>query len=55
MKRALTLAFVPLIISCQMKGGNAEREPLKVERDFATAVLSNPRNRQISYWRLGDC
>jgi len=41
MKRALTLAFVPLIISCQMKSSGPEQDLLKVERDFAAAVLSN--------------
>ena len=41
MKRTLTLVFVALMISFQMKSGNAEQELLKVERDFAAAVLSN--------------
>jgi len=41
MKRALTLTFVPLIISCQMKSSGPEQDLLKVERDFAAAVLSN--------------
>jgi len=41
MNRALTLAIVPLIISCQMKSDSAEQELLKVERDFSAAVLSN--------------
>jgi len=41
MKRALTLVFVPLIISCQMKSSGPEQGLLKVERDFAAAVLSN--------------
>jgi len=41
MKRALTLVFVPLIISCQMKSSGPEQDLLKVERDFAAAVLSN--------------
>ena len=41
MKAALILAMLALTASCQTKDNHAEQELLKVERDFAAAVLSN--------------
>jgi ketosteroid isomerase-like protein len=41
MKRALTLLAATLTMSCQMKSNHAQEELLKVEKDFAKAVLSN--------------
>jgi len=41
MKRALTVLLLWLTLSCQTKSNHAREELLKVERDFAAAVLSN--------------
>ena len=41
MKRCLALAICALTIACQTRSKHTEEELLKVERDFATAVLSN--------------
>ena len=41
MSRFLMLVAVALTVSCQRKDNHAEEELLKVERDFAAAVLNN--------------
>jgi ketosteroid isomerase-like protein len=41
MKRALTVLLLSLTLSCQTRTNHAREELLKVERDFAAAVLSN--------------
>ncbi len=41
MSRFLMLVTVALTASCQMRNDHAEEELLKVEKDFAAAVLSN--------------
>jgi ketosteroid isomerase-like protein len=41
MKRALVLLTLSVAVSCQTRNNHAEQELLKVERDFAAAVLSN--------------
>ncbi len=41
MRRMIALAVCALALACQNKSNHAEEELLKVERDFATAVLSN--------------
>ena len=41
MNRFIMLVGVALTASCQMRNNHAEEELLKVERDFAAAVLSN--------------
>ena len=41
MKRALTVLLLSLTLSCQTRSNHAREELLKVERDFAAAVLSN--------------
>lgn len=41
MKRTITLLMFALTISCQMKRTGARQELLKVEKDFANAVVSN--------------
>ena len=41
MKRALTVLLLSLTLSCQNRSNHAQEELLKVERDFAAAVLSN--------------
>ena len=41
MKRTLTVLVLSLTLSCQNRSNHAREELLKVERDFAAAVLSN--------------
>jgi ketosteroid isomerase-like protein len=41
MKRSLALAICALTLACQTRTTHTEEELLKVEREFATAVLSN--------------
>lgn len=41
MNRALALAICALTLACQAKSNRPEEELLKVERDFAKAVLNN--------------
>ncbi len=41
MKRALALLALSLTLSCHNRSNHAEEELLKLERDFAKAVLSN--------------
>lgn len=41
MKRALVLLALSLTLSCHTGSNHAEEELLKVERDFAAAVLNN--------------
>ena len=41
MKRCLALAICLLTIACQTRSKHTQEELLKVERDFAAAILSN--------------
>ena len=41
MKPALALLICAFTVACQMKSGDADRELLKLEKDFAQAVVSN--------------
>ena len=41
MNRLLVLMFCALTVSCQIKSNHPQEELLKVERDFAKAVLNN--------------
>ena len=41
MKRVLLLLTFSLTISCHTRSNNVQQELLKVERDFAAAILSN--------------
>jgi ketosteroid isomerase-like protein len=41
MKRVLLLLTFSLTLSCHTRSNDVQKELLKVERDFATAVLSN--------------
>lgn len=41
MRRALALLALSLTVSCHPSGNHSEEELLKIERDFAKAVLSN--------------
>lgn len=41
MKRVFVLLTFSLSLSCQSRSNNAEQELLRVEKDFAAAVLSN--------------
>jgi ketosteroid isomerase-like protein len=41
MKRALTVLLLSLTVSCQNRSDHAREELLKVERDFAAAILNN--------------
>ena len=45
MKRALTIAIVALTVACRMTGKDAHDELLKLENDFAQAVVANDAER----------
>jgi len=44
MKQAIALLILALTVSCQTKRDKAEGELLRLEREFASAVLSNDPN-----------
>lgn len=44
MKHAIALLILALTVSCQTKRDKAEGELLKLEREFASALLSNDAN-----------